>query len=162
MKDLKKITEDYVSFELAKLLKEKGFDVKCRWVWILDKANDRQDTDGIYKLPSECFMEDHPFVDNDDIMSVCKNNGWNGHSEVFLRPTIQVVRKWLKVVHNIGIFPSTYTFSNADGSEEYHPYGCAIIDLKTNELLTYDMFPKETEEETVEEAIKFCLNLLNK
>lgn len=57
MKDLEKIiTEDYVSFEVAKLLKEKGFDVKCRWVWILDKANDSQDTDGIYKLPAESFM----------------------------------------------------------------------------------------------------------
>ena len=27
---MKQITEDYVSFEIAKLLKEKGFDVPCR------------------------------------------------------------------------------------------------------------------------------------
>jgi hypothetical protein len=27
---MKQITEDYVSFEIAKLLKEKGFDIPCR------------------------------------------------------------------------------------------------------------------------------------
>ena len=155
------ITEDYVSFEVAKLLQEKGFNEKCRLVWILDKANDSQDTNGIYKLSAESFTVGRSFVDNDDIMSVCKHNGWSKYSkEAFLCPTLQMVKKWLKVVHNMGIFPSTYTFSNADGSEEYHPYGCAIIDLKTHELLTNEIFPKETEEETVEEAIKFCLKSL--
>ena len=116
MKDLKKIiTEDYVSYETVKLLKEKGFD--------------------------EQVISFYPPSD-------------------IQRPTLQMVRKWLKIVHKIGIFPSTYTFSNVDGSGEYHPYGCAIIDLKTHELLTNDIFPKETEEETVEEAIKFCLKKL--
>ena len=120
------ITEDYVSFEVAKLLKEKGFNEYCEKSYSLDGK--------LYSnFPDDCI----------------------------LAPTLQMAKKWLKVVHNIGIFPSTYTFSNADGSEEYHPYGCAIIDLKTHELLTNEIFPKETEEESVDEAIKFCLKKLN-
>lgn len=152
------VTEDFVSFDIAKLLKKSGFDAKCRWVWILDKANDSQDTNGIYKLSAECFTVGRSFVDNDDIMSVCKYNGWNEHSkEVFLCPTIQMAKKWLKVVHNVGIFPSTYTFTNADMSSEYHQYGTAIIDLKTYELITEEYFPRDTEEETIEAAIKYFL-----
>ena len=33
------ITEDYVSFETAKLLKEKGFDEPCTYLWIFEKTN---------------------------------------------------------------------------------------------------------------------------
>lgn len=155
------ITEDYVSFETAKLLKEKGFDNKCRWVWILDKANDSQDTNGIYKLSAECLIESYSFVDNNDIMSVCKDNGWNENSkEVFLCPTLQMAMKWLRDVHHIGIFPSTYTFSNVDGTEESHPYGTAIINLKTYELMTEDIMPRECYEDAVYAAIKYCLEKL--
>jgi len=46
------ITEDYVSFETAKLLKEKGFDEECYRFWQYDKANNKDDTDGISL--SEC------------------------------------------------------------------------------------------------------------
>ena len=33
---MKQITEDYVSFEIAKLLKEKGFDTPCRQAYFKD------------------------------------------------------------------------------------------------------------------------------
>ncbi len=39
------ITEDYVSFELAKLLKEKGFDEPCIYVYRHDGSEDIWDAD---------------------------------------------------------------------------------------------------------------------
>lgn len=145
------ILDDYVSFDLAKLLKEKGFNEKCQKVYLYDGT--------LIDAPN--FMEGESFVDNDDIEHVAQHyNEWNTHQHgtyAFLCPTINVARKWLKIVHKIGIFPSTYTFTNADMSEEYHPYGTAIVDLKTYKLITEEIFPKDTEEDAVETAIKYCL-----
>ena len=150
MKDLKKIiTEDYVSFETAKLLKEKGFNEVCR-AWYF--GEDRVNNSTIIPKDELLFVSDNYYG--------AKRNKWIGYPNAVTAPTLQMVKKWFKIVHNIGIFPSTYTFSNADGSEEYHPYGCSIIDLKTYQLLTNNIFQKETEEEAVEEAIKFCLKNL--
>ena len=39
------ITEDYVSFDTAKLLKEKGFDEACIYVYLHDGSEDIWDTD---------------------------------------------------------------------------------------------------------------------
>ena len=145
------ILDDYVSFDLAKLLKEKGFNEKCQKVYLYDGT--------LIDAPN--FMEGESFVDNDDIEHVAQYyNELDTHQHgtyAFLCPTINVARKWLKIVHKIGIFPSTYTFTNADMSEEYHPYGTAIVDLKTYKLVTEEIFPKETEEDAVEAAIKYYL-----
>ena len=74
------ITEDYVSFEIAKLLKEKGFDEPC-----------------------ECFYD----TEHNDISIV---NGWMDTSNsqldereflCYSAPTLQMAMKWLREVHNI-------------------------------------------------------------
>jgi len=67
------ITEDYVSFETAKLLKEKGFDEKSCHMWY----NIRKDV-GHY------------------LSSV----GVKGHLPA---PTLQMAMKWLREVHNIKV-----------------------------------------------------------
>jgi len=70
------ITEDYVSYEIAKLLKDKGFDESCLMCYTSDKKLGNY---GHYKS--------------------CKN------SDVFAltAPTIQKAMKWLRKVHNIDI-----------------------------------------------------------
>jgi len=69
-------TEDYVSFEIAKLLKDKGFDEPCLMCYTYDKK-----------------------FGNYGHYNSCKN------SEVFslTAPTIQSTRKWLRKKHNIDI-----------------------------------------------------------
>lgn len=136
------ITEDFVTFELAKLLKEKGFDEYGMYFYTLEDEG--------------C----EGYKSNRTLREFAHNSHPDLKDRAVSCPTLQMAKKWLKVVHNIGIFPSTYTFSSADGSEDYHPYGCAVIDLKTHELLTNNIFPRGTEEDTVEEAIKFCLKNL--
>lgn len=71
--------EDYVSFEVAKLLKEKGFNYPCRVVY---------SPKGIVKH----YLKEE----------VCAHH-LKGHKK--LCPTHQMARKWLKEVHNILIEP---------------------------------------------------------
>lgn len=70
------ITEDYCSFDIAKLLKEKGF--------VLPSTDYR---DWI------CCMYDN----NGDITWGCYSPDW------YVRATIQMAMKWLREVHNIFI-----------------------------------------------------------
>ena len=68
------ITEDYVSFETAKLLKDKGFNEEClRWY----VANE----------PQEGTVE----------------KGFGENQFYINAPTLQMAMKWLREVHNIHI-----------------------------------------------------------
>lgn len=70
------ITEDYVSFEIAKLLKEKGFNEKVsRWY--------------VTNFPEEGTV---PFSFGDE-------------TEYTQAPTLQMTMKWLREVHNLEIYP---------------------------------------------------------
>ena len=128
------ITEDYVSFEISKLLKEKGFDCLCH----------------------SYFRKDNP---NNLVKETCGAN-WNNTPFFTSRPTLQMAMKWLREVHKIGIFPSTYSFTIGYDTEEYHPYGTAIINLVTYELITNDIMPRNSYEQAAETAIKYCLENL--
>lgn len=68
------ITEDYVSFEVAKLLKEKGFDEPCLMCYTYDKKLGNYGQYNSYK-----------------------------NSEVFslTAPTLQMAMRWLREVHNV-------------------------------------------------------------
>ena len=91
------VTEDYVSFETAKLLKEKRFDEKCRAFYVL------------------WFDEEVEGPKEDEA------ENWNIEPKYFSAPTLQMVMKWLREKH-IVIVPEVETF-HADGSVsswEYH------------------------------------------
>lgn len=125
------ITEDYVSFETAKLLKERGFDEPC-----------------------ECFYD----TEHNDISIV---NGWMDTSNSLLEereflcysaPTLQMAMKWLREVHSLWCEISwegkglwcMEVFSLMD--EEFIP------DSIVHEIKSY--------EEACEAAIKYCLENL--
>ena len=71
------ITEDYVSFEIAKLLKEKGFNEKLQYYY---------DIDGI-------------------LVRCSRGKYFSNKSNAFIAPTLQMAIKWLREVHNISIEP---------------------------------------------------------
>ena len=64
--------EDFVTFEIAKKLKEKGFP---------------QITFGNYNMQSACYIEDGRFYENGCITEV---------SRAYTAPTISQVLKWLR------------------------------------------------------------------
>lgn len=88
------ITEDYVSFETAKHLKEKGFDEKCQKVYMHNGQ----------LLWAQIFMEGESFVDNKCIEAVANYNDWITYTQgeyAYLCPTLQMAMKWLEQVHGI-------------------------------------------------------------
>lgn len=126
------ITEDYVSFETAKLLKEKGFDEKCRQYWY--RGN-------LVFSRSEIHNRE---LDN------YEDEGWSA-------PTLQMAMKWLREVHNLVIEPYRtacgylYTISST-------PYGSTKYD--NSEAYNGDDENSgqwSTWEKACEDGIKYCL-----
>ena len=83
------ITEDYVSFKTAKLLKEKGFD------WYESPFYSEQDRDewrqnNSYTVPNEEYDPDLPF-DSETLTLVVPH------------VSIQMAMKWLREVHHLFI-----------------------------------------------------------
>ena len=125
------ITEDYVSFETAKLLKEKGFD-ECTELCFVG-----EEWEGSTPLTNSQLPDGR-----------------------YSRPTLQMAMKWLREVHKIHIsieigfdvdnhqyyffIPSVCRFSDKSGEYE-NPFG-------EKEFDTY--------EQACESAIKYCLENL--
>ncbi len=102
------ITEDYVSFETAKLLKEKGFDEKYVDIWY-DKSGEM-----FYKLYHDIVYD------------------WRirAHEKVFQCPTLQMAMKWLRekeifveVTHTLFSSPHKYQYSIFRTEPEFYTTG---------------------------------------
>lgn len=135
------VTEDYVSLEVAKLLKEKGFNEKCR---------------GSYH--SEFDDSDNSIVMLEEWMVQPYNNDFVDEGFLCSAPTLQMTMKWLRKEHNLFIFPFpqrntnkfwTEIFQLSDNQEWENMY-CESIDLQDY----------QTYEEACEAAIKYCLENL--
>ena len=126
------ITEDYVSFETAKLLKEKGFDEGCSFV---------------INAKSKGIMPVSWPTTNSDIE--------DEKASLIALPTIQMAMKWLRKVHNLCIEPYRtaagylYTISTI-------PYGSCKANPKEGGD-DEDSGQWTTYEGAVEAAIKYCL-----
>lgn len=126
------ITEDYVSFEVAKLLKDKGFNAP---VWT--RYEDDEDKDVI-------------FGDKYD---------WNsspmGQTST---PTLQMAMKWLREVHNIciTIYPDK---ENGYEAVLYNIKDDVEIILQSFGIYGSHIF-EDSYEEAVEAALKYALENL--
>jgi len=129
------VSEDYVSFEIAKLLKEKGFDEPC---------NNRY-----YETHFGFDLGLDPGYTNSHWEDWYKNMGVRNYSA----PTLQMAMKWLREVHNLHI--------DVDPSEgnwnptvlELENWACAV---KFGDKIPI----QDSYEEACEVAIKYCLTNL--
>lgn len=149
------IKDDYVSFETAKLLKKKGFDGNCFYVWV---SADNQ-TPSL--LATANFVEG-AMATNKEILDVVTqyHNTYESNNKIesFLCPTLQMVMRWLRKVHHL----SVEVYRTACGY-----IGCVVAipsgtDIKFLEEDGDDL-PSGTYtkwEYACEAAIKYCLNNL--
>ena len=136
---MKQITEDYVSFETAKLLKEKGFDEICSYEWGIPNV------DKGYVLQK--WIIDNGQIKNSDLID-----------GAYTAPSQSLALKWLREVHNIHIeiyrtaCGYLYIVSNIPyGTDLYNPeYGGD--DENSGQWTTY--------EKAVEAALKYTLENL--
>lgn len=126
------ITEDYISFETAKLLKEKGFDEPVERFF---------NADG---LP--CRGESaYNWNDCADVGEEAKD---------YSRPSLQMAMKWLREEKHIPIEILWHYDSNSD-VEEWCFVHHAELRILPNDIEYY-----ETYEQACEQAIKYCLENL--
>lgn len=132
------ITEDYVSFETAKLLKEKGFD---------------EATNRYYN------------AQYDQIRTVSDTFMWHWNDEDFMErvlmkgaiavPTIQMAMKWLREEKGIAVIP---VISSVLDNEKFL-WDVKIVVAETND--TYSQgWVYEKQEDACEKAVKYCLENL--
>ena len=136
------ITEDYVSCETAKLLKEKGFDEACRAFWKdWDDSIVLCNCDGSHNF-DYCFnsmLEDYNDAEETNIAA----------------PTLQKAMKWLRKEYEIFIRPNTNFLYPLKYYCEIFCYG---DNLKTQQDVQTKKF--KSPEEACEAAIKYCLENL--
>ena len=137
------VEEVYVSFEVAKLLKEKGFNGKLLTFYITDEAK----KEGYFQLMA--FTDDK--IDN------------NHSDHCYLAPTLQMAMKWLREVHNIHIEliwdkgNQLYSFQ----IWKLGKYQPEISSLDLWRIYKNDNYLGEWNyEEAAEESIKYCLENL--
>lgn len=140
---MNQITEDYVSYEIAVLLKEKGFN------------NEEVSENGGFYCDYECDGKDIGIVYESQMLN--KDLACNE----YLRPTLQMVLKWLREVHNYYIQIMLDSWALGDHSGYY------VVIQKTDsdfEIMLQDAVDEvfyQTYEEACEAACLFCIkNLL--
>lgn len=128
------ITEDYVSFEIAKLLKKRGFE------------------------PPHDYRKWLPnmYTDNGEIKWGVWSDDW------YPRITLQMTMKWLREVHRLHIEVVPYPF-NFEHQDIQDGWGCEVTHLSDLSYDgNYEFFQKKysTYEEACESAIRYCLENL--
>ena len=140
------ITEDYVSYEVAKLLREKGFNEYC---W---KLYELGDGDIIPVLLNGFELSEESSFWNNKYLELYKKE----HcyiNDICSAPTHQMVMKWLREVYNIviSIFPTIETDVIVREDYNYTIYKNRTA-IYQNSSLTY--------EQSCEESIKYTLENL--
>lgn len=132
------IKERYCSYEVAMLLKEKGFDELCENIYF-DK--------GLMDFVPYMFDDDERYVKNSDFP--------DSYLVDATAPTHQMTIDWLREVHKIFIEISVSIDLNGD----YH-YSYSVLDKSCKYLRKgYTSFDW-TYKDTVEEALKYVLENL--
>ncbi len=149
------ITEDYVSFEVAKLLKEKGFNGPCYKVW--ESHGDSQTLVG-----ASWFVEGETVVNRESVDAAAKQYVYeyslNNNVEGYLAPTLQMTIKWLREVHNYDISICLDSYVEPYDNEYY-----IVIRRRKDrfeEISPCEQTYFKTYEEACEAAIKYCLENL--
>lgn len=127
---MKEITEDYVSFETASLLKEKGFDELCYACYEYFES-------GVTLYKGWTFEY--------------KGNPVHNSLDRIKCPTIQMAMKWLREVHHIFIQVELYS--------KYNDY-CFELFQNTHGLILEKHETYNNYEEVCDAAIKYCLENL--
>ena len=132
------LTEDYCDFETAKLLKEKGFDAKCRYYYI--------QTGEMFEVDTRF----HTVLTTQELLNL---QIVGEKEERCVAPTLQMAMKWLREVYHIHI----RLINSSDESYRYEIYpreGKYVSHCFSNKIYY------ETYEEACEAACIYALKNL--
>lgn len=138
------ITEDFVGFETAKLLKDCGFEAEVKTWW--------DDEGNMYKASDE-----YPVLSNYD------GKDWLGHLNFeCIAPTLNMALKFIRKRYNYHIIATPeygdVEYMPGQWQEEFIGWKYSIIPLKSNESIMHPTVYAKTPESACEEGVKFMLN----
>ena len=129
------ITEDYCSFELSKLLKEKGFDEECDWFYEEVGDLNRRTRNG-------CDKYINSLLDYGE----------------YAAPTHQMAMKWLREEKGIYVYVEPYLLGGTY-IDELEVHYCGQI-LDSNRRRLHSIANRTSYTEAIEERIKYALKSL--
>lgn len=154
------ITEDYVSFEIAKLLKEKDFKEWCFKCYGIAVRHNGQDI----SFDEECELKDKgreneiEYIEGDTLYDYGCNNR-DKDAKVWAAPTLWVTMKWLRKIYNLHIIVVPISFEDGIFWEYKIVQLCSNNDClelhRSSANVGFD-----TCEEVCEAAIKYTLENL--
>ena len=137
--------EDYISFEIAKLLKENGFNEETEYVFSNNGELLRLSHFGIKNLTNADCNDYHTWK-----LSI------EGVASIISAPTLQMAMKWLRKVHKIHITIGYAYKADANLTDDYVSYCFEAENAKT--LISYAQNEwYDTYEQACEAAVKYCL-----
>lgn len=136
------LCEDYVSFETAKLLKEKGFGGDCLSMYVTPKPHLGMGN------PNEAKIAPHGR----------DSNYYEGYEYQCEAPTLQMAMKWLREVHNYDI--SICLDSYVEPYDNLYYIAIRRRKDKYENVSPCEQVYFDTYEEACEAAIKYCLENL--
>ena len=148
------ITEDYVSFETAKLLKEKGFDEECFAKYATEKITEKWYDDYRERTISSDWDEGH-------LLEPCLESlqDYCIYGDTIPAPTQQMAMRWLREVHNYVIMIDLDSY--VDGLDDNRYY--IVIRRKRDGFEEISPCPQvffDTYEDAAEAGIKYVLENL--
>lgn len=152
------ITEDYVSFETAKLLKEKGFDEFTQFVWY-DKCPPSISRAEQFERKLDYFYLNK----STETPSRFCNNGYIPDyipGNVYSAPTLQMAMKWLREDKRLVIIVDYNALLYSPTPFYFHIFDYGKISSRDKDkapIDTYYNYKYKTPEEAAEAAIKYCL-----
>ena len=133
------ITEDYVSFETAQLLKEKEFDVECDYLYVDGKL--------VRAHGGACNWND-----GETLFADYKNE--------CSAPTLQMAMKWLREIHNIIIIVRLFNSAEHFYLGEPNQFTIDVATTTMSSQKGHIRATYSTYEEACEAGIKYCLENL--
>lgn len=139
------VTEDYVSYEVAKLLKEKGFYGGCFSMYVTPNPHHGMGN------PNEPKIAPHGR----------DSHYYEGYLYQCEAPTHQMACKWLREVHNIMIeIYLPHEYKNEDEELWNGTYCYELYSLKTGHSMYWDEKEFNSYESACEAALKYTLENL--
>lgn len=149
--------EDYVSFETAKLLKEKGFREWCRECYGTDVRHNGVSIsfDEELDLKDEGRGDEIEYVEGGIMHNLSCNNS---DKDIYAAPTLSIAMNWLLDTYKLHIVPTPYP--HEDGVF-YWAYKIAFLDSETLAVMVVKQKSGfDSKENACEDAIKYCLENL--
>lgn len=154
--------ETLVSFEVAKLLKENGFNESCPYYYVQEFGNSEY-LKNLHGTIIECKTTN----EHGDVIGYYKRKNSSGQPHIIIAPTQSLAQKWIREVH--GIFLTVEC--DSAGHFRYHAYNLDAYNSKYPKYLGIedtglfefgnDIYEYNTYEEALEEGIKQALQLIN-